>query len=81
MAGKIYESDEEYRLRVIRDNETRKALSVLFVQLGTALAAGGVVQVYTSGWADDPYVGLWFLVAIALIFIGVRFLRSLQAES
>lgn len=79
MAGRIYHSEEEYKERVTRDNETKKALSSLFTNLGAGLAAGGVVQVYAKGWSEDPYVALWFLVALVLICIGIAFLRVLEA--
>lgn len=80
MAGKIYQSEEEYRTAVLRGNEMRKAFSGIFVQLGTALIAGAVVQWYSDGFLK-PIVGGWFLLAVLLILLGMAFLRGLQSES
>jgi len=80
MAGKIYLSDEEYRTAVLRRNETRKAFSGIFTQLGTALIGGAVVQWYSEGDLK-PIVAGWFLLAGLLILLGVGFLRGLQSES
>jgi len=81
MAGKIYLTEEEYRSAVLRRNETRKALSGVFVQLGTALVGGGVVQWYSDEGVLKPIVAGWFLLAIVLILLGLAFLRGLQSES
>ena len=80
MAGKVYLTEEEYRSAVLRRNETRKALSGVFVQLGTALTAAAVVQWYSDGGLK-PIVGGWFLLALVLILLGLAFLRGLQSES
>lgn len=80
MPQRIYLSEEEYRTANLRNNETRKALSTVFVQLGTVLVAAGVAQVYADGYMR-AIVGGWFLVAISLISIGVAFLRGLESES
>jgi hypothetical protein len=75
MAGKIYLTEEEYRTAMVRRNETRKSLSGIFVQLGTALIAAGAAEFYVHGTKDPLLVG-WFLVAIVLILIGLGFLRG-----
>lgn len=80
MAGKIYHSEEEYRAAILKRNETRKALSGVWVNLGAALIAAGAAQTYDDG-ALKPVVGGWFLVAGLLIWVGTVFLRSLEVES
>lgn len=80
MAGRVYETEEGYRTAVLRRNETRKAFSGIFVQLGTALIAGAVVQWYSDGYLQ-PIVGGWFLLAGLLILLGMAFLTGLQSES
>jgi hypothetical protein len=79
MAGRAYLSEEEYRTAVLRGNETRKAFSSIFTQLGTALIGGAVVQWYSEGQLKR-LVGGWFLLASLLILLGVAFLRGLQSE-
>ena len=80
MTGRSYLTDEEYRTAVLRRNETRKAFSGIFTQLGTALTGGAVVQWYVEGYLQ-PIVGGWFLLAAMLILLGMAFLRGLQSES
>lgn len=80
MAGKIYATEEEYRTAVLRRNETHKAFSGIFTQLGTALTGGAVVQWYADGYLKLIVAG-WFLLAGLLILLGVAFLRGLQSES
>lgn len=79
MAGKVYLTEDEYRTVTLRDNETRKAFSASFFQLATVLIGAGAAQAYSDGHIK-PEVGLWFLIAMALIILGVAFLRSLEAE-
>lgn len=81
MPGRVYQSEEEFRLQVLRENETRKTAAGLFTNVGAALAGGGVVQVYTNGWADDPKVAWWFLIAVVLILMGLAFLKRLELDS
>ena len=77
MAGRTYLTEEEYRAAIVRQwNETRKALSGIFVQLGTALIAGGAAEFYVHQ-TKDPLLGGWFLVAAVLILIGLGFLRGI----
>lgn len=80
MAGKIYLSEEEYRIAIVRRNETRRALSGVFVQLGTALVAAGAVEFYVHG-TKDPLLAGWFLLAVVLILVGLGFLRGIRLES
>lgn len=80
MTKREYATDEEYRAAVRRDNETVKAVSSLFLQLG-----GGLIAGTTAAWwfqKVEPWaLALWFVGAIGLIVIGLLFLKALQAES
>lgn len=49
MAGKTYLTEDEYRTATLRDNETRKALAGIILQLGTALIGAGAVKTYWDG--------------------------------
>jgi hypothetical protein len=80
MAGRTYLTEEEYRTAVLRRNETRRLLSGVATQLGTALIAGAVVQWHSDGYLK-PIVGGWFLLAGLLILLGMAFLRGLLSES
>ena len=80
MAGRVYLTEEEYRAAVVRRNETRKALSGVFVNLGTVLIAAGAAEFYAHG-TRDPLLAGWFLLAVLLILIGLGFLKRIQPES
>lgn len=79
MAGKVYLTEEEYRAAIVRRNEARRAISAIFINLGTVLIAAGVAEFYAHG-TRDPLLAGWFLLAAALILIGLGFLRGVRPE-
>jgi hypothetical protein len=79
MAGRIYLNESEYRERVRKDNETRKGIAGVFLDLSVLLIAGIGARWFTGGL--DWYVLTWSFGAGFLILVGVAFLRSLEAES
>jgi hypothetical protein len=79
MAGRIYSSESEYRERVRKDNETRKAIAGMFFDLTVLLIAGIAARWFTEG--PGWYVLTWSFGAGFLILVGVAFTRSLEPES
>lgn len=80
MTKREYATEDEYRAAVHRDNEILKAVSGLFVNLGGVLLAATT----TAWWFNTakPWaLALWFVGAVGLIMVGLRFLKALQAES
>lgn len=78
MPRRVYTSEREYRSAILRDNETRKAISAVFFQLGVGLVAGMAARWFAQG--ADWYVATWNFAAGFLIVIGILFLRSLESE-
>jgi len=78
VAGRIYTSEREYRSAILRDNETRKAVSAILLQLGAGLFAGMAARWFVQG--PDWYVATWNFAAGLLILTGLLFLRSLETE-
>jgi hypothetical protein len=78
MPRRIYTDEREYRSAILRDNETRKAVAAVYLQLGVALVAGMAARWYMQG--PSWYVATWNFSSAFLIIVGLLYLRSLEAE-
>jgi hypothetical protein len=79
MAGRVYHSEEHYRIAVKRANSQREAISRVAAQLGTALIAASAARWFTI--ASDIHTIFWFIAGAGLIYGALFVLRFLQAES